>query len=97
MLDTKLPRPLRPQLLARVAKGQQNMVAAGLRTIFAQPDAAPVDDAWGQVRDQLAERFPTLGPSLDEAKAEVLAFTAFPRAHWTKIWSTNTSSGPTRR
>ena len=26
---------------------------------------------------------------MDDAKAEVLAFTAFPRAHWTKIWSTN--------
>ena len=23
------------------------------------------------------------------AKAEVLAFTAFPRGHWSKIWSTN--------
>lgn len=26
---------------------------------------------------------------MDAAKAEVLAFTAFPRAHWPKIWSTN--------
>ena len=26
---------------------------------------------------------------MDDAKAEVLAFTAFPRAHWTKIWSNN--------
>ena len=26
---------------------------------------------------------------MDEAKAEVLAFTAFPRSHWPKIWSTN--------
>lgn len=26
---------------------------------------------------------------MDEAKTEVLAFTAFPRAHWQKIWSTN--------
>ena len=26
---------------------------------------------------------------MDDAKAEVLAFTAFPRAHWRKIWSTN--------
>ena len=26
---------------------------------------------------------------MDEAKAEVLAFTAFPKAHWRKIWSTN--------
>ena len=26
---------------------------------------------------------------MDDAKAEVLAFTSFPRAHWTKVWSTN--------
>ena len=26
---------------------------------------------------------------MDEAKAEVLAFTAFPREHWRKVWSTN--------
>jgi len=26
---------------------------------------------------------------MDSAKTEVLAFTAFPRAHWQKIWSTN--------
>jgi transposase-like protein len=26
---------------------------------------------------------------MDTAKAEVLAFTAFPRAHWPKVWSTN--------
>ena len=26
---------------------------------------------------------------MDDAKVEVLAFTAFPKAHWRKIWSTN--------
>lgn len=26
---------------------------------------------------------------MDAAKTEVLAFTAFPRPHWVKIWSTN--------
>lgn len=26
---------------------------------------------------------------MDEAKTEVLALAAFPRAHWRKIWSTN--------
>jgi putative transposase len=76
-------------LLAHVPKGQQNMVAAVFRTIFAQPDPATVEATWDSVRDQLAARFPKLGPLMDGAKAEVLAFTAFPRAHWTKIWSTN--------
>ena len=26
---------------------------------------------------------------MDDAKAEMLAFTAFPRPHWAKVWSTN--------
>jgi putative transposase len=26
---------------------------------------------------------------MDDAKAEVLAFTTFPKAHWQKTWSTN--------
>src|SRR3954467_100690 len=76
-------------LLALVPKTHQDMVAAVFRTIFAQPDPATVAATWDQVRDQLADRFPKIGVLMDDARAEVLAFTAFPRAHWTKIWSTN--------
>ncbi len=70
-------------------KGNAEMVAAAIRTIFAQPDATTVAATWDEVRDQLAARFPKIGPLMDDAKAEVLAFTAYPRAHWSKIWSTN--------
>jgi putative transposase len=76
-------------LLALVPKSHQDMVAAVFRTIFAQPDPATVDATWDQVRDQLGDRFPKIAVLMDDAKAEVLAFSAFPRTHWTKIWSTN--------
>jgi transposase-like protein len=76
-------------LLALVPRSHKDMVAALFRTIFAQPDAAPVHATWDEVRDQLAKAFPKIGPLMDDAKAEVLAFTAFPRAHWSKIWSNN--------
>ena len=76
-------------LLALVPKSHQHMAAAVFRTIFAQPDASAVADAWDQVTDQLAARFAKIGPLMDSAKTEVLAFAAFPRAHWQKIWSTN--------
>jgi putative transposase len=76
-------------LLALVPKSHTDMVAAVFRTIFAQPDAVTVGATWDEVRDQLAKSFPKIGPLMDEAKAEVLAFTAFPRSHWSKIWSTN--------
>jgi putative transposase len=65
------------------------MVAAVFRTIFAQPDPNAVAATWDEVRDQLAGRFPKIGTLMDTAKVEVLAFTAFPRAHWPKVWSTN--------
>ena len=76
-------------LLALVPKTHADMVAAVFRTIFAQPDAATVAATWDEVRDQLTGRFPKIGTLMDAAKAEVTAFTAFPRPHWPKIWSTN--------
>ena len=76
-------------LLALVPKTHTDMVAAVFRTIFAQPNPEAVAATWDQVRDQLTNSFPKIGPLMDEAKTEVLAFTAFPRAHWQKIWSTN--------
>jgi len=76
-------------LLAHVPKGQGDYVAAAFRAIFAHAKPEEVDAAWEKTRDEFAARFPKLGPLMDEAKAEVLAFTAFPRAHWRKIWSTN--------
>jgi len=76
-------------LLALVPKSHTDMVAAVFRTIFAQPDATTVAATWDEVRDQLAARFPKIGPLMDDAKTEVLAFIAFPRAHWSKTWSTN--------
>jgi putative transposase len=76
-------------LLALVPKSHKDMVAAVFRTAFAQPDAVAVAQAWDQVRDQLSGTFPKIGPLMDHAKTEVLAFAAFPRQHWPKIWSTN--------
>jgi transposase-like protein len=76
-------------LLALVPRSHTDMVAAVFRTIFAQPDPDAVSTTWNQVRDQLASMFPKVGPLMDDAKAEVLAFTGFPRAHWQKLWSTN--------
>ena len=76
-------------LLALVPKTHTDMVAAVFRTVFAQPGAKTVAATWDEVRDQLTGRFPKIGPLMDEAKTEVLAFTSFPRAHWAKVWSTN--------
>lgn len=76
-------------VLAHVPKAETEMVAAVFRTIFAQPDLASMARQWDKVRDDLATRYPKTGPLMDDAKSEVLAFAAFPREHWRKIWSTN--------
>lgn len=76
-------------LLTRVPKSAQAMVATLVRTIFAQPDA---DSVWAQharVVEQLAERFTAAAELLAEAAPDVLAFTAFPKEHWKQIWSNN--------
>ncbi|OYO88864.1 transposase, partial [Serratia marcescens] len=76
-------------LLAHVPKDKADMVASMFRMIFSAPDAEAVHATWEEVRDRLAASFPKIGPLMDDARAEVLAFTAFPKAHWQKIWSTN--------
>jgi len=78
-----------PNLLAVVPRTHQQMAAALFRTIFAQPDAHAAADAWDRVAAQLADAFPKAGPLMADAKADMLAFAAFPKAHWQKIWSTN--------
>jgi putative transposase len=76
-------------LLAYVPKGQHSMVAAAIRSVFAQENRAAAGEAWRHVADQLRGRFPKLAAAMDEAEDDVLAFMAFPRAHWPKLHSTN--------
>ncbi len=76
-------------LLARVPKGDQEMVAAAFRSIFAQDDPDKLAARYDEVTDALAERLPKAAELLADAKTDVLAFSAFPQAHWRKTWSNN--------
>jgi putative transposase len=75
--------------LARVGKGEAEMVAATIRTIFAQPGQGEVRAQVDAVADMLTGRFPAVAALLTSAKADLTAFADFPRPHWQKIWSTN--------
>ncbi len=44
---------------------------------------------WRRVADGFRDRFPRLADLLDEAESDVLAYLAFPSAHWRQIWSNN--------
>ena len=75
--------------LALVPKGTQPLVAATIRTVFAQPTVEAARAQWRQVADGFRSRFPRLADLMDEAEGDVLAYLAFPSAHWRQIWSTN--------
>jgi transposase-like protein len=76
-------------LLATVPKAHQEMVSAAFRSVFALGDPEAVTARWDEVTDTLHNRFPKAAASMRSARTDVLAFTAFPREHWRKIWSNN--------
>jgi len=76
-------------VLDAVSKTNAEMVAAAIRTIFAQPDDDHVCEQFEVITTMLARSHPKVGHMLTEAREDLLAFTAFPAAHWKKIWSTN--------
>lgn len=75
--------------LDAVAKSNAEMVAAAIRTIFAQPDAAHVAEQFEVITTMLGRSHPKVAAMMHEAREDLLAFTGFPVAHWKKIWSTN--------
>jgi transposase-like protein len=76
-------------LLTRVPKSAQSLVATLVRTIFAQPDSASTWAQQERIVDQLAERFPQAAALLADAAEDLLAFSSFPKEHWRQIWSNN--------
>jgi len=76
-------------VLARVPRGNAEMVAAAVRTIFAQPDTEHVHSQLDVIAGMLGKQFPVVEVMLRDAADDVLAFAGFPVGHWKKIWSTN--------
>ena len=76
-------------VLAQVPKGHAEMVAAAIRTIFAQPDPDHVRSQLDVIAGMLGRQFPKVETMLRAAADDVTAFADFPVSHWKKIWSTN--------
>ncbi len=76
-------------LLAKVPKASAEMVAAAIRTVFAQPDAPGVADQLDSIATKLGRQFPDVEIMLRDAGPDICAFAAFPQPHWRKVWSTN--------
>jgi len=76
-------------VLCRVPKSAQPFVATLVRTIFAQPSADEVQAQLARVVEQLSGRFPDVATMLEDAAADITAFSTFPTSHWRQIWSNN--------
>ena len=70
-------------------KDKRPMVAAMIRTVFAEHSAEAARDQWRKVADGLRPKFRKLAELMDAAEPDVLAYMSFPKAHWTKLHSTN--------
>jgi putative transposase len=75
--------------LAHAGKSGRRVVSALIGTAFAQEDAEAAKTQWRKVADQLRPTVQKLATLMDEAEADVLAYTRFPKEHWSKIYSTN--------
>ena len=80
-------------LMSICPKGMWPAVKAMLHSVYDQPDATAVNAQFERLLDYVSEKLPAVAEHLDAARADVLAFTGFPKDVWVQIWSNN----PTER
>lgn len=76
-------------VLSQVAKRDGPEVLERIRSIFAQTTAEEARQHLHAAAATLERKHPKVAAMLEEAEADLLAYTAFPQPHWRKIWSTN--------
>jgi putative transposase len=76
-------------LMAATPKSSWPWVRALLHSVYDQPDTASVHAQFDRILDALGAKLPKVAEHLDTARADVLAFTGFPKELWRQIWSNN--------
>src|ERR1700712_3776596 len=76
-------------LMAVTPKSSWPWVRTLLHSVYDQPDSDSVEAQYDRVLDTLTDKLPTVAEHLDDARADLLAFTAFPKELWRQIWSNN--------
>jgi putative transposase len=76
-------------LMSATPKNSWGWVKALLHSVYDQPDAEAVHAQFDRVVDALTEKLPHVAAHLETARADILAFTAFPKEIWRQIWSNN--------
>ena len=76
-------------LMAATPKSTWGWVRALLHSVYDQPDGESVHAQFDRVLEALESKLPAVVAHLDSARADILAFTSFPKAIWRQIWSNN--------
>jgi len=76
-------------LMSATPKNGWGWVKALLHSVYDQPDADAVHAQFDRILDALVDKLPAVAEHLDAARADILAFTSFPKAIWRQIWSNN--------
>src|SRR5688500_9372943 len=76
-------------LMSATPKNAWGRVKALLHSVYDQPDADAVHAQFDRILDALDGKLPTVAAHLEAARADILAFTAFPQEVWRQIWSNN--------
>jgi len=76
-------------LMSVTPKSQWGWVKALLHSVYDQPDADAVHAQFDRILEGLHENLPAVAAHLDQARCDILAFTAFPKEVWRQTWSNN--------
>jgi transposase-like protein len=76
-------------LMSATPKSSWGWVKALLHSVYDQPDPDAVHAQFDRILDALEDKLPTVAEHLEAARADILAFTAFPWEVWRQIWSNN--------
>ena len=76
-------------LMSVTPKSMWPAVKAMLHSVYDQPDRPAVHAQFDRLLDYVEDKLPEVHDHLDGARADILAFTGFPKDVWTQIWSNN--------
>ena len=76
-------------LMSTCPKSSWPALKAMLHSVYDQIDATSVHAQFDKLLDHVATPLPAVAEHLDAARADLLAFTSFPKAIWRQIWSNN--------
>jgi transposase-like protein len=76
-------------LMSVTPKASWPWVRTLLHSVYDQPDAVSVHAQYDRLINAVQDKLPAVAVHLDAARADVLAFTAFPKEIWRQIWSNN--------